>query len=153
MWLLHFLPDSLLLWAVNATVILGIVLTLAAFFMPTRWNPALEVYRLPAQIIGVLILVLGIYWKGGYGVEMEWRGKIAELEQKVKVAEQKAAAANKKIKTRVVTKIKRVKEKQKEIQTVIKEKEKIINKDCRVPREAIEILNKAAEPPVVGETQ
>lgn len=151
MFLLHFLPDSFLQTIINIVLFAGLGLTGIGFFL-VGWIPGLRNYKTLVQIIGVVLLVAGIYWKGGYGVEMEWRSKVAELEAKLKLAEEKSAEVNTVIETKVVTKVKHIKDTQVKIQKQIVEKEKVINGECVVPAEAIELLNKAAERPV-GETK
>jgi preprotein translocase subunit SecF len=99
-----------------------------------------------------MLLVAGVYFKGGYEVETQWRERAAELQAKIDAAVVKSQETNTVIKTKVVTKIKKIKEVQVQLQKEIVEKEKIINGECVVPKEAIELLNKAAEKPV-GETK
>ena len=146
MWILHFLPDSLLLYVVNITCLVGAGLVLSGFLL-SMWLPWFYRWRLPLQIVGTILLVVGIYWKGGYSTEMEWRDRVNALQQQVAVAEEKARTANAKIQTKVVTKIQKVKERSVQIQEVIKEREKIINAECKIPKQAVEILNRAAEGP------
>jgi hypothetical protein len=143
MFLLHFLPDSFLHTIINLVLFTGLGLTAVGFFL-SGWIPGLRNYKTLVQILGVVLLVAGIYWKGGYGVEMEWRARVAELEAKVKVAEAKSKEVNTVVKERVVTKIKRVKEVQIKTRDVIKQVEKIIDAECKVPKEAVDILNAAA---------
>jgi len=146
MFLLHFLPDSFLHTIINLVLFAGLGLTVVGFFL-VGWIPGLRNYKSLIQIIGVVLLVAGIYWKGGYGVEMEWRAKVAELEAKVKAAEAQSAKVNTVIQEKVVTKIKHVKDTQVKIQKEIVEKERVINGECVVPEEFVNILNKAAEKP------
>ena len=156
MWILHFLPDSFLLWVVNMVLIAGAVGTFVSFFLINRllrWFPSLAPYHLLMQIVSIGLLVIGLYWKGGYSVEMEWRERVAELEAKMAAAEAKSKETNTEIQTKVVTKIQKVKDVQVKIQKEIVEKEKIINAECKVPKEAVDLLNQAAEPPVKGETK
>lgn len=150
MFLLHFLPDSLLQLAINIVLFSGLGLTAVGFFL-IGFIPGARNYKTLVQILGVVLLVTGIYWKGGYGVEIEWRGRVAELQDKIDAAEVKSKEVNTVIETKVVTKVKHVKDTQVKIQKQIVEKEKIINSECTVPAEAIELLNKAAERPVAGE--
>jgi hypothetical protein len=91
-----------------------------------------------------VLLVAGVYFKGGYSVEMEWRAKVAELESKVAVAEQKSKEANTQIQTVYVDRVKVVKEKQIVIQEKLKTVEVKIDANCKVVPEAIDILNDAA---------
>ena len=152
MFLLHFLPDSFLQTIINVVLLTGLGLTGIGFFL-VGFIPGLRNYKTLIQILGVVLLVAGIYWKGGYGVEMEWRAKVAELQAKIDAAEVKSKETNVVIQEKVITKIKHVKDTQVKIQKQIVEKEKLINGECEVPAEAIAILNKAAERPVAGETK
>jgi hypothetical protein len=89
MWILHFLPDALILWICNIVLLAGILLTAAAFFI--RRIPVINQYRTPAQVLGIALLVIGVYWRGGYAIEMEWRERVAEVEARVAAAEAKSA--------------------------------------------------------------
>jgi hypothetical protein len=146
MFLLHFLPDSFLQTIINLVLLTGAGLTGIGFFL-VGFIPGLRNYKTLVQIIGVVLLAAGIYWKGGYGVEMEWRTKVAEMEAKLKAAEEQSKQVNTVIETKVVTKVKHIKDVQVKLQKEIVEKEKLINGECEVPAEAIEILNKSAERP------
>lgn len=150
MWMLTFIPDSIIHGFVNGVFYAGIVASLLGFVFNFGF---LRPYRLLVQVLGIMLLVAGVYFKGGYEVEMQWRERAAELQAKIDAAAVKSQAANTVIQTKVVTKIKRVKEIQVQLQKEIVEKEKIINGECVVPKEAIEILNKAAEGPSKEETK
>lgn len=139
MWLLHFLPDSLLLWVVNIACILGLGMTILGFFF--GWVPFVSRYKTPFQIFGIIILTVGVYWKGGYSTEMEWRERVAEVEKKVAVAEAKAKQANTKVQEKIVTKIVKIKEKAEKAKIIIQEKREVINADCRLNDEAIDAYN------------
>jgi preprotein translocase subunit SecF len=149
MWMLTFIPDSIIHGFVNGVFYAGIITSLLGFVFRISY---LRPYRLIVQVVGIMLLVAGVYFKGGYEVEMQWRARAAELQAKVDAAVVKSQETNTVIKTKVVTKIKKIKEVQVQLQKEIVEKEKIINGECVVPKEAIEILNKAAEKPV-GETK
>lgn len=145
MWMLTFIPDSILLGFVNAILYAGIIVSVLGFVFNFRF---LAPYRLIVQVVGILLLASGLYFKGGYEVEQKWRERAAELQAKIDAAEAKSKEVNTVIETKVVTKVKKIKDTQIKIQKEIVEKEKIINGECVVPAEAIEILNKAAEKPV-----
>jgi hypothetical protein len=76
---------------------------------------------------------------------MVWRERVRELEEKVAIAEQKSKETNVIIKEKIVNKIKEIKVYQDRIKEVIIEKEKIIDAQCTVPDEALEILNDSAK--------
>jgi hypothetical protein len=131
----------MLLYFVNLIFYTGIVCTVLGFVLRFKF---FEQWRLILQVVGVIALGAGLYMKGGYESEMQWRDRVAEMEAKVAAAEAKSKETNTVIQERVVTKIKRVKEVQVKNKEVIKQVEKIINAECTVPKEAIDILNAAA---------
>jgi hypothetical protein len=142
MWILQFLPDSLILWATTLLLVLGSVLTVAGWF--AHRLPMIYHYQLPLKIIGGLLLVLGVYLRGGYAVEHEWRQRVAELEAQLKVAQQQSAQVNTVIQNRVITKTQVIKEKADTlVQFVDREVIKEVN-NCPVPQEAIDVHNEAA---------
>jgi hypothetical protein len=110
-------------------------------------------YKLPAELVGIVLFGAAAFLLGGYGTEMSWRQRVAELEAKIKEAEEKSAVVNTVIKEKIVYKTKIVKQKQIEYVDRIKEVAVQIDAKCEVDPEAIEILNKAAEDPTKGETK
>ncbi len=139
MWILHLLPDSFLIWIINITCIVGLASTISGFFL--GWIPFVNRYKTPLQILGVVLLTVGVYWKGGYSTEMAWRARVAEAEKKVKVAEAKAKKANSQVQTKIVTKIVRIKEKAQVINRRIEQNKAVINRECKLSDEAIIIYN------------
>lgn len=153
MWILHFLPDALILWFCNILLLIGTVLTVAGFFIHRIPFPLIYQYQLPFKIVGIVLLVLGVYFRGGYAVEAQWRERVAEVEAKLKVAEQRSAEENTKIIERVVKKTEYITRRgQDVIQYVDREIVKYDTKfapggACEIPREFVVAHNTAAEVP------
>lgn len=148
MWILSFVPDSFLLWIVNTILIVGAVGSFLTFFVLHRILnkfPALAPYYLLLQIVSALLLVSGIYLKGGYSVEMEWREKLRVAEERAREAEEQAKVVNEKIVIQYRDRVKTVQENVVVYQDRIKEVEKIINQDCKVSPQVIDIHNDAAK--------
>ncbi len=142
-WVLSLIPDSVLLWFINILLLAGLAGTIAGFFI--KFIPFVNQYRLPTQIIGVLLLVLGVYFKGGYATEMAWREKVRIAEEKAAIAEQKAVELNAALDTEIKKKNKVIYENKIVYQDRIKEVAKIIDKECVIAPEAIDIHNAAAK--------
>ena len=129
----------------------GILLTAAAFFI--RRIPVINQYRTPAQVLGIALLVIGVYWRGGYAIEMEWRERVAEVEARVAAAEAQSKEENVKIVTKVVTKIQVVRTRGEDIvkyvdREIIKYDTKFApGGQCEIPKEFIKAINDAAEAP------
>jgi hypothetical protein len=147
MLLLNFIPDVYLLWVVNAVLVAGIVGTIVAFFFGffVRYLPWIIPYRMVLQVVALVLLIAGVYFKGGVGVEMEWRARAAEMEAKIAEAEAKSKVVNEVIVEKIVEKVRVVKEKQIVIQEKIANVKITIDSQCKVAPEAIEILNSAAK--------
>lgn len=149
MWILQLLPDAVILWFVNILLALGVAATVAGWFL--HRIPVLYQYQLPFRIAGVVLLVLGVYLRGGYAIEQEWRARVAELELKVAQAEKQSAQSNVQIQERVVNRTRVIRERGDDIiryvdREVVK-KEEVIRyiEQCPVPREIIDAHNAAAE--------
>jgi len=144
--MLAFFPDAFLAWIINTILIVGVVGFAASFFFGyvVRWLPAIAPYHLLIQVVSIVLLVSGVYFKGGYSVEMAWRERVAELEAKVAIAEQKSKEVNEKIVTVYKDRVKVVKETQIVVQEKIKTVEVKIDSQCKITDETADILNQAA---------
>jgi hypothetical protein len=144
-WMLSFVPDAILYSVIIGIMFTGISIYAISFIL--RVLPPLIPYTGIVRMLGTFLTVVGIYFFGSYSTEMSWRNKVAELEAKVAVSEQKSKDANTKIQTVVKEKIKYVKETRVVIQQHIKTVEAKIDSMCKVAPEAVDILNEAAATP------
>ena len=150
MWMMSFVPDDFLLYVINTILIAGAVGSFLTFFALNRilrWFPAIAPYYLILQIVSAALLVGGIYFKGGYSVEMSWREKVKEAEAKVAVAEEQSKELNTKLEEERKKKQKVKVEYYNTVRTEIKEVEKVINAKCEIDPQVNELLNKAATNP------
>ena len=148
-WMLNLIPDAMLNWVYWAIIAAGITGVLAGWI--GKWIPFYGNYVKILQPVGIVLLVLGVWLRGGYDVEMSWRAKVAEAEARVAAAEQKSQETNTVIEQKVVEKTKVIKGKTEYItqyldREVVK-KEEIIKyiEQCPVPKEIIDIHNQAAD--------
>jgi hypothetical protein len=148
-WMLSLIPDAVLNWAYWAIIIAGLTGVLAGWL--GRWIPFYGNYVKVLQPVGIVLLVLGVWLRGGYDTEMAWRDKVAKLEEQVKIAEQKSQETNTVIEEKVVEKTKVIKGKTeyitKYIDREIVKNQEIIKyiEQCPVPKEIIDIHNQAAD--------
>ena len=140
-WLLQLLPASVLYIIIHACIAVGVVGLLVASFL--KLVPFVNIYRTWIQLICVVLLAGGIYWKGAYEVEMTWRQRVAELEKQVQVAEAQARKINTKIVTRIRTKIQKQTVYRDRLRTEIQEKKVYIDRDCKLNPTAVELYNRA----------
>lgn len=148
-WMLGLIPDAVLNWAYWAIIIAGLTGVLAGWL--GRWIPFYGNYVKLLKPLGVILLVLGVWLRGGYDVEMSYRNQVADMQKKVDEAQALSAAANRMTSEQVETKVKVVKGKTeyitKYVDREIVKKEEIIKyiEQCPVPKEIIDIHNQAAE--------
>ena len=152
MWQLSFLwslvPTWLITVVVNGLIIAGLVGISAGWI--ARWVPYFNLYRGPIQAIGVVCLVLGVYFKGGADVERSWRERVRNLEAKVAIAERQSAEANKKLTDQLTQNKKLTQEVKNANQAAIRANAEKINSECRVPDVAISLHNSASKNQVSG---
>jgi hypothetical protein len=148
-WMFSLIPDAVLNWAYWAIIIAGLTGVLAGWL--GRWIPFYGNYVKILQPVGIVLLVLGVWLRGGYDTEMAWRDKVSKLEEQVKIAEQKSQETNTVIQEKVVEKTKVIKGKTEYItqyldREVVKNQEIIkYIENCPVPKEIIDIHNQAAD--------
>jgi hypothetical protein len=143
MWIIDLLPDSFVMIIANLLITFGILGFITYFFI--NLIPFIDKYKKLLLVATFIMTVIGAYIKGGLVVENQWQLKVKELEHKVQIAEEKSKQVNTVIEYKYITKVQKVKDVQYKIKEVIKDKEKIINANCEVPQEAIDILNAAAK--------
>ena len=156
MWILHFLPDGFLTFVINSILVVGFVSTILTLFVINKllmWFPAIAGYSRLLQAASVAVFLLGVYLKGGYSTEMQWRERVAEAEARVAEAEQKSQQDNVKIVEKVVKRIEVVRTRGDDIikyvdREVVKYDVKFAPGGvCEIPREFIIAHNRAAEAP------
>ena len=143
MWILHFLPDSFILWFCNILLLTGIVATVAGFF--AHRIPGLGQYQLAFKIGGIALLVLGVYFRGGYAVEAEWRERVAAVEAQLKEAEAKSAEANQQIDARVQKQVTSIRQRMTYVRQYVDREVVKYNDQCSIPQPFIDAHNRAAE--------
>ena len=144
MWLLGFIPTEILQWAIHGVVLLGLVGFISSFFIP--------IYGKILSPISIAILLFGVYCEGGYLVEKEWRLKVSEIQKKVVEAEAKSAVINTVVQTKVVEKIKVVKETTRGNTEFIDRVVTQYDSKCELPNAVIGVHNAASQNVVAPST-
>jgi hypothetical protein len=142
-WMFSIIPDAILNWVYWFIIALGIAGMFAGWF--SKFIPMYGRYIGYIKPVGIALVILGVWLRGGYDTEMAWRDKVKEAEAKVAAAEVKSQETNVVVKKVYVDRVKKVKELQIVYQDRIKEVEKRIDAECKVAPEAISILNDAAK--------
>jgi len=145
MWILHFLPDSFILYVVYSAMAMGLAGILTSYVI--RFIPFINIYRTPIQVLSILLLTAGVYWYGGYSTEMWWRGEAARLQEEIRKSEERAPIITKEVVTKYKDKILIVKHGVEVVKKEIEIKREIINEGCKLNPTAVEIYNKGVTGP------
>lgn len=136
MWLLSFLPN----WIFYLILFAGIVGLIVAKFIPIPVT-----YKLPAQALSALAVVIGVFMAGAIHDNEAWLAKVRELEAKLVQAEAKSAVETVRIETKVEKQKQKIVEKQVLVKEYIDREVVKYNNQCVIPKEFVEAHNQAAE--------
>ena len=142
-WMFSIIPDAILNWVYWAIIAVGLTGMFAGWF--GKFIPMYGKYVGILKPIGIVLVVLGVWLRGGYDTEMAWRAKVEEAQAKVA----KAEAASQEVNTKLEAERKKKAKVRTEYITTVKERivkeTQVIDAECKVAPEAISILNDAAK--------
>lgn len=144
-WMWSLIPTSVLYWIINLIIIAGGVGLIAGWL--GRWIPWFGMYARLLKPIGILLLVVGVWMRGGYDTEMAWRAKVADLEAKVKESEQKSIDANKKLESAVRERERAVAAAVASTRNNIQQQATKIDQECKLDPSVVPLLNNVAKDP------
>lgn len=104
-WMLSLLPD----WVWSLVLIAGVLGLIASWIL--KKIPFISSNALAIKVISIILLLVGVYFQGVIANEEKWQARVKELEEKVRVAENKSKETNVKIEEKIVYKDRVVKEK------------------------------------------
>jgi len=145
MWLLHFVPDNLLHYVINAFLFSGIGLYILGLL--SNFIRFMTPYKEMIRIISTLLIIVSIYFYGRYTTDQEWRAKVEAAQAQVAAAEAKAQQVNTQVETKIVTQTQVIHDKQIVIQHEIQAVEKQIDSECKLDPVVVKIVNDAAQNP------
>jgi hypothetical protein len=139
MWILSYLPD----FVTHIIFTIGVVGTIIGFVL--GFIPFIATYKLPIQIISIIVLSFGLYLEGGLAEQAIWQLKVKELETKVAKAETESQKVNTEVITKILTKKQVIKEKGDDIVQFIDREIVKYNNICEIPEIVITTHNAAAK--------
>ena len=138
-WLLQLVPDSIFVWITYLLFAAGLVLYVASKLV--SWIPLIGQYRLPAELVGVVALVIAGYFYGG----ISYREQIAEMKQRIKVAEEKSQKVNTVIETKIIEKVKVVKQNVYITREIVRDTAgRQLDSQCSLPRSTVSLHDSAS---------
>ena len=138
MWIINWLPE----FVVHLIFLAGIVGTIAGFVL--GFIPFVSKYKLPIQIISLLLLSLGVYLEGGLAEKAKWELRVKEMEAKVAAAQAESQKTNVQIVEKIVTEKEYIKVKGAKVVEYIDREVKVFDSNCTVPEVAIKAHDMSA---------
>ena len=138
-WLLQLIPDGIFVWLTYLLFGAGVLLYVASKLV--SWIPLMGQYRLPAELIGVVALVIAAYFYGG----ISYREQIAEMKQRVKIAEERSQQVNTVIETKIIEKVKVVKQNVYITREIVRDTAgQQLDGQCSLPRSTVSLHDSAS---------
>jgi hypothetical protein len=144
MWFfLSFVPDWFVEYFVHIIFGVGFSGLITGIFLSKI--PFVDQYGFLIKTISTVFLVIGIFLEGGLTTEMAWRSKVAEMETKIKVAEEKSKKVNAKIEKEVNERVKIIKDKNYANRKEIESNRNTINAECKLSDSAWMFYNRTTQ--------
>ena len=138
-WLLQLIPDGIFVWLTYLLFATGLVLYVASKLV--SWIPLMGQYRLPAELVGIVALVIAGYFYGG----ISYREQIAEMKQRVRIAEEQSQKVNTVIETKIIEKVKVVKQNVYITREIVRDTAgQQLDAQCSLPRSTVSLHNSAS---------
>ena len=97
MWYLSLIPSQYFVWLTHAVIGLGIILYFFGRFTP---------YKIITTPVAILLVLAGMFQEGNLYSTKGYQKQVKELEEKIKIAEEKSVQINTVIETKYVEKVK-----------------------------------------------
>jgi uncharacterized membrane protein len=141
MWLLNFLPDWVF-YVVGSAGLIGLFSSYLLRFIPI---PSINVYKIPIQLVSIVLIVFATYMFGGIANEEQWNARVEEVEAKVAMAEVESVKQNVQILEKVVKKTEYITRKGEEVIQYVDREIVKYDSSCVIPKEFIKAHNDATE--------
>jgi hypothetical protein len=138
-WLLQLIPDGIFVWITYLLFGVGVILYVASKLV--SWIPLMGQYRLPAEVVGIVAVVIAAYFYGG----VSYREQVAEMKQRVRIAEERSQQVNTVIETKIIEKVKVVKENVYITREIVRDTAgRQLDTQCSLPQSTISLHDSAS---------
>lgn len=145
MFLISLLPLSWFEYLVHLIFLSGVIGLVVGTFASKL--PFISAYGTIVKAISCVLLVVGLFSEGYFYAAKDIIAETKKWEEKVKKSEELAREANKNLSLALVTRNNEIKSSQSYIQEQITKFSAKIDAECKVPKEALTILNESAKRP------
>jgi hypothetical protein len=138
MWIVNFVPD----FVFHLLLIAGLLGLAGSFVLDSV--PFVSTNAKAIQLASAVVLAIALFFEGAISDNAAWQARVQALELKVARAETESAEANGKLSKQLAAQDKEVALAQAELKNRIRAGAAAMDTVCRVPADAVAILNDAA---------
>lgn len=138
MWIVNFIPD----FVFHILLIAGLLGLAGSFVLDSV--PFISTNAKAIQLASAVVLAIALFFEGAISDNDAWQTRVKELELKVARAETQSAEANGQLSKALAAKDKEIALAQAELKSRIRAGAVAMDAVCKVPSDAIAILNDAA---------
>ena len=139
MWIVNFLPD----FVFHILLLVGLLGLVASIVLDSV--PFISTNAKAIQAASAIVLAIALFFEGAISDNNSWKARVQELELKVAKAETASAEANSKLSKALAAKDKEIALAQAELKNRIKAGAAAMDAVCKIPADAVAILNDAAK--------
>jgi hypothetical protein len=143
MWQIEWMVGLLPTWAFHSMIAAGIALIVASWIL--KRIPFVSQYNFPIYVIGTTLTVAGVWYSGMRESQTVWEARLKDMTAQVELAEAKSQQVNTVIETKIVERVKIVKD----TKNANKETAKLIARQlddrCIVPESTVVLINSASQ--------
>ena len=143
MWQIEWMVGLLPTWAFHSMAAAGISLIVASWVL--KRIPFVSQYNFPIYVLGTTITVAGVWYSGMRDAQTIWEARLKDMTAQVAIAEARSQQVNTVIETKIVERVKIVKD----TKNANKETAKLIARQlddrCVVPESTVVLINSASQ--------
>jgi hypothetical protein len=132
-------------WYINLLIIIGILaIAVGVAMSKIPFLKKFVQYRLPGVLLGAVMLLAGVYFKGEYNADLKWKLRFAELEKQLIAAQGEAKLATAKVEHIYIDRVRTVRDVQVVVQEKIRDVQVEIDSQCVITPVVVDIHNQSA---------
>jgi len=148
MWIIDWVPSSMLLPIAQIVIFVGVFIYLSSKFL--AWVPVLGKYQLPVELVGIFLTFVFLYIYAWEIVDKKWEAKEKEVIEKIVYVTKEVPVVNTKIVTKLVPKVEYIKVEVERVRTEIQIQKEYINADCKIKNDAVKLYNQGLRDPLAS---
>ena len=143
MWQIQWIVGLLPTWAFHSMIAAGISLIVVSWIL--KRIPFVSQYNFPIHVLGITLTVAGVWYSGMRESQTVWEARLKDMTAQVQIAEAKSQEINTVIETKIVERVKIVKDTKHANKETAKLIARQLDDRCVVPESTVVLINSASQ--------